>query len=93
MTIRVFIDDQYIGEAIQTLLADELRRRDVVVVGGGTRNLDIQIMRMQLTHVRTARAFRALVSSLAPMTVTPEKLPAPKFGRDRPYLKKKKGRS
>lgn len=70
----------------------------VMIIGGGCDGAAIAAMltALGLESVRTVQDFRELTCSMSPiepMAPRLERPPAPKFGDDRPYLKKKKGRS
>ena len=72
--------------------------RRVMIIGGGCDGAAIAAMltALGLESVRTAQDFRELACSMSTIEPTAphlERAPAPKFGDDRPYLKKKKGRS
>jgi hypothetical protein len=73
----------------------------ILVIGAGASQaseLAEKIAKLDLTIVRDVQAYRALACSLdqhSALVLSPEAGPrqAPKFGVDRPYLKRKKGRS
>lgn len=66
----------------------------LAIDGAKQAELDAQIARLGLEAIKTAEKFRELAVAMPPGTevLTLAAPPAPKFGGDRPYLKKKKGR-
>lgn len=71
--------------------------RRVMIIGAGVNSAKIAaaLTALGIEAVGSHQQFRALASSLPSMALPEprhEVAPAPKFGGDRPYLKKKKGR-
>jgi hypothetical protein len=67
----------------------------ILVIGTGAADVAAQLDALGLATISTARAFRELVELMPQVIGVPvlHTAPAPAFGGDRPYLKKKKGRS
>jgi hypothetical protein len=67
----------------------------VIIFGAGAADLAIQLESLGLTTITTVQAFRDLAERIpVGIEVLTQGPPAPaKFGGDRPYLKRKKGRS
>jgi hypothetical protein len=66
----------------------------IVVIGDDATGLAAALSALGLDAIRMTEDFRDLVLAMPTMDVpAPFLPPAPKFGGDRAYLKKKKGRS
>lgn len=69
----------------------------ILIVGDDAKALGAVIAGLGLTSISMMQSFRDLASSMPTAIEFATSLPAagsaPKFGSDRPYLKKKKGRS
>lgn len=69
--------------------------RRVVIVGDGTGDVAAALAELGLATVVTVAQFHELACSVSVVVDAPARLrpSVSKFGSDRPYLKKKKGRS
>jgi hypothetical protein len=69
----------------------------IVLVIGVSAALTAELTKLGLETVQCVQAFRELAegipAAVLPPYVTTERAPAPQFGGDRPYLKRKKGRA
>ena len=66
----------------------------VVIESANQAEIDAAIAALGLAAIKTVEQYREVVLAMGAIDVpTPHMPPAPAFGGNRPYLKKKKGRS
>lgn len=96
MTDRILFGGPRAGRSLLGLIAiANFPAVRMVIVAAKKAELDAAIAAPRLAAIKSAADFRALAEAM-PVTLdasTTRLPPAPKFGSDRPYLKKKKGRS